>query len=212
MAANDSRSLWNYTLSPGWTAKEVEVFRLALMKFGMGKWTAIVNSNVLPGKTVGQLNNQMQRMIGQQSTSEFQGLHIDPRLVFEANEKREGVRKNGCLINTGLNPTREAIRKKREENKERWGMKPEDIEAIIIPVLSTVDRGKVISETLTDNEKREKLVRLQELQAELEFVRSVKRQKAAQAASATVPPSEGEQNQSPASPQVQDASQVTASA
>lgn len=36
--SNDSKSLWNYTLSPGWTEKEVEVFRIALMKFGIGKF------------------------------------------------------------------------------------------------------------------------------------------------------------------------------
>ena len=183
---NDSKSLWNYTLSPGWTAKEVEVFRLALMKFGMGKWTAIVNSNVLPGKTVGQLNNQMQRMIGQQSTNEFQGLHIDPKLVFVANETREGVRKNGCVINTGKNPTREGVRRKREENKRKWGMTPEQIEEIVIPVLSAADMGKVSSETLTDHERREKLIRLEELQAELVLVRNAKKLKATTVVTAEV--------------------------
>lgn len=176
---NDSKSLWNYTLSPGWTAKEVEVFRLALMKFGMGKWTAIVNSNILPGKTVGQLNNQMQRMIGQQSTNEFQGLHIDPKLVFEANEGKEGVRKNGCLINTGKNPTREIVRRKREENKKRWGMKQEEIDIIVIPVLSAADMGKISTGFLTEHERREKLIRMDELQTELGLVRQAKKLKAA---------------------------------
>jgi hypothetical protein len=52
--------------------EEVQVFRLCLMKFGLGRWAAIVESGALPGKTVGQMNNQMQRMIGQQSTNEFQ--------------------------------------------------------------------------------------------------------------------------------------------
>jgi hypothetical protein len=147
------------------------------MKFGMGKWTDIVRSNILPGKTVVQLNNQMQRMIGQQSTSEFQGLHIDPRHVFEANAPKEGVRKSGCLINTGLNPTRELIRQKREENQKRWGMTQEQIDEIVIPVLSTADMGRTITDSLSENERREKLIRLSELQAELEFVRNVKRQK-----------------------------------
>ena len=82
---NDSKSLWNFTLSPGWTMQEVEVFRAALMKFGLGRWSQIVNSRVLPGKTVAQMNNQMQRMIGQQSTREFTGLHIDPSKIFEIN-------------------------------------------------------------------------------------------------------------------------------
>ena len=72
--------------------EEVETFRLCLMKFGLGRWTRIVESGYLPGKTVGQMNNQMQRMIGQQSTHEFQGLHADPQKVFEVNKLREGVR------------------------------------------------------------------------------------------------------------------------
>jgi hypothetical protein len=183
MHDNDSKSLWNYTLSPGWTKQEVEAFRLALMKFGMGRWTAIVMSNVLPGKTVGQLNNQMQRMIGQQSTNEFQGLHIDPKFISIENEKKEGVRKNGCLINTGLNPTREIVRRKREENKKKWGLSQEEIDAIVLPVLSTADMGKSVSTELTENERREKLIRLQELQADLELVRAAKRSKAAAATS-----------------------------
>ena len=37
----DSSSLHNYTLSPGWTRAEVMVLELALMKFGIGKWTKI---------------------------------------------------------------------------------------------------------------------------------------------------------------------------
>jgi len=36
-----SKSLWNYTLSPGWTKEEVEVLKVALMKFGIGKWKSI---------------------------------------------------------------------------------------------------------------------------------------------------------------------------
>ena len=27
---NDSKSLWNYTLSPGWTEQEVKILKLAL--------------------------------------------------------------------------------------------------------------------------------------------------------------------------------------
>jgi hypothetical protein len=63
----DSASLWNCTLSPGWTREEVDVFVLALMKFGIGNWSDIIDSGCLPGKTVSQLNSQTQRMLGQQS-------------------------------------------------------------------------------------------------------------------------------------------------
>ena len=37
----ESKSLWNYSLSPGWSKEEVEILKKALMKFGIGKWTKI---------------------------------------------------------------------------------------------------------------------------------------------------------------------------
>lgn len=40
-AVAESKSLWNYSLSPGWTQQEVEVLKLALQKFGIGKWRKI---------------------------------------------------------------------------------------------------------------------------------------------------------------------------
>jgi len=36
-----SISLWNYTLAPGWDAREAETLRIALMKFGVGRWNKI---------------------------------------------------------------------------------------------------------------------------------------------------------------------------
>ena len=37
----DSKSLHNYTMSPGWTRDEVDILKIALMKFGIGKWKKI---------------------------------------------------------------------------------------------------------------------------------------------------------------------------
>jgi len=37
----DSKSLHNYTLSPGWTSNEVGILKMALMKFGIGRWKKI---------------------------------------------------------------------------------------------------------------------------------------------------------------------------
>mmetsp|Transcript_22226 Transcript_22226/g.41685 ORF Transcript_22226/g.41685 Transcript_22226/m.41685 type:complete len:294 (+) Transcript_22226:211-1092(+) len=170
--SNDSKSLWNYTLSPGWTVHEVEVFRIALMKFGLGRWSKIVESRCLPGKTVAQLNNQAQRLIGQQSTSEFTGLHIDPSLVFAANATKTGMRKNGCLINTNDNPTREAINRKRKHNKEKYGLSQEAINALVIPVLKQSETSSVLIKStfnLKDkaNWRREQYDRLRSLQAQL---------------------------------------------
>lgn len=48
---------------------EAEVLRKALMKFGIGNWSKIIESNCLVGKTNAQMNLQTQRMLGQQSTA-----------------------------------------------------------------------------------------------------------------------------------------------
>ena len=63
----DSTSLWNCTLSPGWRRDEVSILRMAIMKFGVGRWKEIIDSGCLPGKTPSQLSLQCQRLIGQQS-------------------------------------------------------------------------------------------------------------------------------------------------
>ena len=51
----------------GWTKEEVVALKLALEKFGIGRWVQIVDSGVLPGKLIQQLNGQTQRLLGQQS-------------------------------------------------------------------------------------------------------------------------------------------------
>jgi hypothetical protein len=77
-----SKSLWNYTLSPGWTKEEVNILKLALQRFGIGRWKKIIQSDCLPGKAIGQIYLQTQRIIGQQSLGDFMGLHIDIESVF----------------------------------------------------------------------------------------------------------------------------------
>ena len=46
----ESESLWNIAISPGWSALEIKILKLAVMKFGMGKWTDLFRSQVLPTK------------------------------------------------------------------------------------------------------------------------------------------------------------------
>ncbi|CAI2162507.1 1807_t:CDS:2 [Funneliformis geosporum] len=70
LRSNDSASLWNCTLSPGWSREECDILRKALMKYGIGNWAQIIGSNCLPGKTNAQMNLQLQRMLGQQSTAD----------------------------------------------------------------------------------------------------------------------------------------------
>jgi len=37
----DSKSLSNLSLSPGWSFQECHILKLALMKFGIGRWRMI---------------------------------------------------------------------------------------------------------------------------------------------------------------------------
>jgi len=85
---HDSKSLGNFTLSPGWTRNEVEVLKIALMKYGIGKWRKIKRCKCLPGKTVAQMNLQTQRLLGQQSIAEFMGIKVDLEKIFEDNKKK----------------------------------------------------------------------------------------------------------------------------
>ncbi|KAF9165097.1 hypothetical protein BGX20_000721 [Mortierella sp. AD010] len=137
LRSNDSASLWNYTVAPGWSMKEAEVLRKALMKFGIGNWSKIIESNCLVGKTNAQMNLQTQRMLGQQSTAEFAGLHIDPRVIGQKNSLIQGEhirRKNGCIVNTGAKLSREEIRRRVAENKEQYELTEEEWSAIELPL------------------------------------------------------------------------------
>jgi len=152
----DSPSLWNCSLSPGWTREDLEVLRLAIMKFGLGSWSKIIKSSCLPGKTPSQLNLQTQRMMGQQSLAEFMGLHVDAQEVWNCNNSKQGSeykRKNGCLINTGNNPTKEETKRKLEENRKRFGISQEKIDTIVLPL-------RPPAKELSTQEKRQKLKQL----------------------------------------------------
>nr|KAJ3422518.1 hypothetical protein HK105_007735 [Polyrhizophydium stewartii] len=123
---NDSMSLWNCTLSPGWTREESDIFRQALMFYGIGNWREVLESGCLPGKTNAQLNLQLQRTLGQQSTAEFQGLHIDPAVIGEINAKKQGShikRKNGFIVNTGGKMSKDELKRRILENKQKCGVR-----------------------------------------------------------------------------------------
>ena len=68
---------WNFTPSPGWTKDEAALLKLCLMKFGVGKWVQILDTGLLPGKLIQQLNGQTQRLLGQQSLA---GAELHTRL------------------------------------------------------------------------------------------------------------------------------------
>lgn len=93
---------WNFTPSPGWTKEEAHLLKLCLMKFGIGRWVQILDTGLLPGKLIQQLNGQTQRLLGQQSLAAYTGLQVDIDRIRADNEARtDAPRKAGLIINTG---------------------------------------------------------------------------------------------------------------
>ncbi|KAJ2760176.1 hypothetical protein IWQ56_005551, partial [Coemansia nantahalensis] len=115
---------------------EVQVLRKALMRFGVGNWMKIIESECLLGKTIAQMNLQTQRMLGQQSTAEFNGLHIDALEVGALNAARQGPeirRKNNCIVNTGGKLSRDEVEKRRRAHRDKFEL-PESVwRAIELP-------------------------------------------------------------------------------
>jgi len=77
-------------LSPGWDPREAEILKIALMKFGVGRWVKISKSECLPNKAISQMYMQTQRLVGQQSLAEFMGLHLDLQKVWKHNIEKQG--------------------------------------------------------------------------------------------------------------------------
>ncbi|KAI9319046.1 hypothetical protein BX666DRAFT_2091709 [Dichotomocladium elegans] len=179
LRTNDSASLWNCTLSPGtydflarWTEEESEILRKALIKFGIGNWAKIIESGCLPGKTNAQMNLQLQRLLGQQSTAEFAGLHIDPKVIGERNSKIQGPhikRKNNCIVNTGGKLSREELRQRVMKNKEMYEMPESDWKDIELP---KIEDPLLLLESKKEDLRRLK-IELEKVQAKIQKMRNV---------------------------------------
>ena len=161
---NRSQSLVNQTLAPGWCAEEVEVLKVALMKFGIGQWKAIMKSQCLPGKTSSQLSSQTQRLLGQQSLAEYLHLHLDIDKVAAYNQGRTDVkRKSNCIVNTGNNPDIQTLKSLRKFNAERFALSKAEVRKLKLPHVSALTRLLAIqTDPLT------KLEQLHELKSKLE--------------------------------------------
>lgn len=132
--ANDSASLWNYNICPGWSPFDAHVLRLGLMKYGCGAWKQI--NYHFPGKNKNQLNQQTQRLFGQQALNEFSKLHIDPTRVKDANDLNvDAFRKNACIINTGNNLTNDQLKECQRQNQAKYGIPQAIYERIVVPVV-----------------------------------------------------------------------------
>lgn len=132
----DARSLWNFTPSPGWSRDEAHALRLCLKKFGVGKWIQIVDSGVLPGKQIQQLNGQTQRLLGQQSLAEYSGMCVDIDAIRADNNAKQGseiYRKSGLITNQGGKLGKDALKALREANFAKYGLSQEEVDAIALP-------------------------------------------------------------------------------
>eukprot|EP00826_Nyctotherus_ovalis_P038336 TRINITY_DN3585_c0_g7_i2.p1 TRINITY_DN3585_c0_g7~~TRINITY_DN3585_c0_g7_i2.p1 ORF type:complete len:222 (+),score=56.14 TRINITY_DN3585_c0_g7_i2:128-793(+) len=151
---NDSLSLWNNTLSPGWTNSEIEKLKVGIMIFGVGNWKEI-RSNLLPFKSKPQINLQTQRMLGQQSLKEFKGLKIDVDRVFADNQNKRGpniIRKNNCIVNSGDRISRKELLIRRQKNKEKYGLTAAQVRDIKMPKNSQITYDCMSFEQLKMNQ------------------------------------------------------------
>ncbi|CDW81052.1 UNKNOWN [Stylonychia lemnae] len=174
----ESKSLWNYALSPGWTQQEVEVLKIGLMKFGIGKWTAMEKSGILPTKSIQQCYLQTQRIIGQQSLAEFMNLHVDIDRIAIDNRRKQGIRKMGFLVNQGGKLTPEEKAQLQAMNHGKYGLTPEQVEQIKLPPPCSVeiyDIDKIVhpKSKLSTIEKINHFMKLEDaLLAKLDMIKS----------------------------------------
>lgn len=164
-----SKSLYNVSIAPGWTNEEVEILRLGLQKFGIGKWVALEKSQCLPTKTIQQMYLQTQRMLGMQSLAPYMGLHLDIKQVFEDNMKKEGLRKYNCLVNEGDKLTAEQKVKLISENETKYGLEPAEVEAIELPSADPQALAKILTyEQIKSNKSQFSTMELLKLYQNLE--------------------------------------------
>ena len=165
----NSQSLKNGTLAPGWRDDEVEVLKVALMKYGIGRWKKIMVSQCLPGKTPSQLSSQTQRLLGQQSLAEYMHLHLDIDKVAKFNHQKTDVkRKSNCIVNVGKNMSPDELAVLREFNKEKFGLSAEFVKEVNVPTIS------VLSMILSiQGSPLEKLKQLGELKDRLQKKRKI---------------------------------------
>jgi len=101
------------------------------MKYGVGKWVQILETGLLPGKLIQQLNGQTQRLIGQQSLAAYTGLQVDIDRVRADNEACvDAPRKAGLIINTGKNLTREDKDRLQQETRANYGLTKEQMKEV----------------------------------------------------------------------------------
>ncbi|DBA99858.1 TPA: hypothetical protein ACH3X1_013754 [Trebouxia sp. C0004] len=101
------------------------------MKYGVGRWVQILDTGLLPGKLIQQLNGQTQRLIGQQSLAAYTGLQVDIDRIRADNAARTDVeRKSGLIIWSGPNPNKKMRDEWRKEAQSRFGLAKEELKDV----------------------------------------------------------------------------------
>eukprot|EP00924_Labyrinthula_sp_SR-Ha-C_P012481 snap_masked-scaffold_10-processed-gene-8.24-mRNA-1 protein AED:0.45 eAED:0.46 QI:0/-1/0/1/-1/1/1/0/1717 len=118
-----------------WLPIEDEVLRLCIWKFGIGQYDRIQKESLLQGKTKQQLYNRTQKLVGQQSITEFSGIPLDVREVAAYNEKRWGTR---YYVERSRVVSQTEKLARRWFNKKRFGL-PKLQREIVIPLFSRKD-------------------------------------------------------------------------
>ena len=93
----------------------------------------ILDTGLLPGKLIQQLNGQTQRLLGQQSLAAYTGLRLDVDRIRADNEAltdEQVTRKAGLIINDGGKLTKEQKAALQEASKAKYALTQEQMDAV----------------------------------------------------------------------------------
>jgi len=104
-----------------------------LLKHGIGRWVQILDTGLLPGKMIQQLNGQTQRLLGQQSLAAYTGLRLDIDRIRADNEAlsdSQVTRKAGLIINDGSKLSKEEKASLQEVSKVKYALTQAQMDAV----------------------------------------------------------------------------------
>lgn len=119
-----------------WKLTEIYVLKQAVLFYGMGDSMSIYKHRCLPKRSLKQINHQIQRLLGKQSTAEYSGIHMDIIAVGEINRKKTGddiYRKNGMITNKNKTLSKEEIIQRIKNNKKLYELDKKHWKCIKLP-------------------------------------------------------------------------------
>ena len=165
--AKSLRAQYGYlTRSSGWTNAEEEQLRKLVQRYGVGSWKVILQTNLLPGKTVSQMVKKFSNIVGRQAFSEFSGMKIDPMRLREIRNRKVGFMRNNIFINS--EPTDRDLLQQSRATLRKELSKYLDIYCDIWP-LKIEEIGKQFVKKATETDKVAYLQTLLDARRELQF-------------------------------------------